>query len=98
MKLRYKQPDGDRSTLLEYPFIGMPRPLDEADADFRFATSVAMAGLLPRHTEGTDGCGFEDVRRIASRAVGTDPHGQRAEFLQLIERLDTSRNGSPRRR
>lgn len=87
VKLRYKQPEGDRSTLIEQPFIGIPRAFDEADADFRFGTSVAMAGLLLRHTEGTERIGFKDVSRIAGGAVGADPHGQRSEFLTLIERL-----------
>jgi len=90
VKLRYKQPDGDRSVLLERPFTGSPRRLDESDADFRFATSVAMAGLLLRGTEGTERCGFDDVVRIASEALGADPHGQRAEFLQLVKRLDVT--------
>jgi len=89
VKLRYKQPDGDQSTLLENPFVGSPRSLDAADADFRFATSVALSGLLLRGTEGTEGCGFEDVVRIASGALGADAHGQRAEFLQLVRLLGT---------
>lgn len=92
VKLRYKQPEGDRSTLIEHPFIGMPHAFDEADADFRFGTSVAMAGLLLRHTDGTEGSGFENVNRLAAGALGEDPHGQRAEFLGLIKRLTTRDN------
>jgi Ca-activated chloride channel family protein len=89
VKLRYKQPEGDRSKLIERPFIGMPRSFDEADADFRFGTSVAMAGLLLRETEGMGGSGFEDVTRIASGALGADPNGQREEFLKLMKRLNS---------
>jgi Ca-activated chloride channel family protein len=87
VKLRYKQPDGDKSTLIERPFMARPRAFDQADADFRFGTSVAMAGLLLRETEGMGKSGFKDVVRIARSALGADSKGQRAEFLALIERL-----------
>lgn len=86
----------DEEAMIEHPFIGRPRAFDEADADFRFGTSVAMAGLLLRHTDGTEGSGFEDVNRLAAGALGEDPHGQRAEFLGLIKRL-TSRYNMPSR-
>jgi len=94
VKLRYKQPEGDRSTLIELPFVGMPRTFDEADADFRFGTSVAMAGLLLRQTEGMGESNFQDVTRIATGALGADPNGQRAEFLSLMKRV-TSRGDIP---
>ena len=87
VKLRYKQPEGDRSQLIEHPYIGMARAFDEVDADFRFGTSVAMTGLLLRNSEGMQGSGFETVSRIAAGALGADPHGQRAEYLGLVKRL-----------
>lgn len=94
VKLRYKQPEGDRSTFIELPFVGIPRTFEEADVDFRFGTSVVMAGLLLRETEGTGESGFGDVTRIAAGALGADPDGQRAEFLNLIKRL-ASRDDIP---
>lgn len=89
VKLRYKQPEGERSELLEKPFIGSVRGFDEADADFRFASAVAMTGMLLRETEGTGSHNFAEALAIASASRGVDPHGQRAEFLKLIERLKT---------
>jgi Ca-activated chloride channel family protein len=91
VKLRYKQPEGGPSTLMEHPFIGVPRELDEADADFRFATSVAMTGMMLRETEGTGDCGFGDVEELAAGALGADPHGRRAEFVDLVKRLGDTR-------
>jgi Ca-activated chloride channel family protein len=87
VKLRYKQPEGDRSTYLDSPFIGAPRGFDQADGDFRFGASVALTGLLLRNTEGTAASSFGDVRTLAAAAVGPDPHGLRAEFVRLIEKL-----------
>jgi Ca-activated chloride channel family protein len=87
VKLRYKHPEGDRSTALETPYTGAPRALGEADSDFRFGAAVAMAGLLLRGTEGTTASCFGDVRDLAAAAVGSDPHGLRAEFVRLAEQL-----------
>jgi Ca-activated chloride channel family protein len=89
VKLRYKQPEGGKSTLLETPFIGMSRDIGEADSDFRFASSVAMAGLLLRETEGMGDSGFGDVKMLSKGSLGSDPHGRRAEFVGLIEKLDS---------
>jgi Ca-activated chloride channel family protein len=87
VKLRYKQPEGDRSTLMTQPFTGVTRDFNEADADFRFGASVAMTALILRKTEGLQTARFEDARRMASVALGADPHGHRAGFVELLERL-----------
>jgi secreted protein with Ig-like and vWFA domain len=87
VKLRYKQPEGDRSMLVTQPFIGVPRDFNEADADFRFGTSVAMAALILRRSEGLESARFGDARALASSALGPDPHGHRAEFVRLLDRL-----------
>jgi hypothetical protein len=92
VKLRFKQPEGDRSTLMTQPFIGVPRAFNEADADFRFGTSVAMAALILRRTEGLETVRFQDVRTLASSALGPDPHGHRAGFVQLLDRLAIGQN------
>ncbi len=98
VKLRYKQPEGDKSTRLEYPFIGTRRAFNEAEADFRFASSVAMTGLLLRNTEGLGDIHFKNVIPLAAAAIGSDPQGQRAEFLNLIRTLAARDQAtSPRR-
>jgi hypothetical protein len=63
----------------------------EADADFRFATSVAMTGMMLRETEGTEDCGWGEVRELAADALGADPHGRRAGFVKLVKRLGERR-------
>ncbi|MCH7225983.1 von Willebrand factor type A domain-containing protein [Verrucomicrobiaceae bacterium E54] len=87
VKLRYKQPDSDRSTLVEHPYIGVPRSLAEADADFRFATSVAMTAMALRGSGELGTRGYWDAEAIAQEALGSDPDGRRAEFVQLLEML-----------
>ena len=93
VKLRYKQPEGGKSTLMEKPFIGVAgRDLEEADADFRFATSVAVTGLLLRGTEGMGDYGYSDAKNLSKGALGSDPHGRRAEFVSLLGRLEDGKS------
>jgi Ca-activated chloride channel family protein len=87
VKLRYKQPEGDRSVLIERPFTGTARGFHEADTDFRFATSVAMTAMLLRNRDDLRGLRFEDVLDLAGSALGADPHGHRAGFIELVRHL-----------
>ncbi|MCX6874283.1 MAG: von Willebrand factor type A domain-containing protein [Verrucomicrobia bacterium] len=87
VKLRYKQPEGACSTLIERPFTGVSREFGETDADFRFGTSVAMAAMILREDEGLPATRFEDAGMLAAAALGPDPHGCRTEFVSLLKRL-----------
>jgi Ca-activated chloride channel family protein len=83
VKLRYKQPDGDRSQLLT-------RPVDAAStratsADFRFQAAVAEFGLLLKGSAFRGSASFEDVIATARASQGADPDGYRAEFVRLAE-------------
>jgi hypothetical protein len=86
VKLRYKQPEGARSTLIERPFTGETRDFSEADPDFRFATSVAMTAMILRRTDGWETMRLENIRELG-RGTGSDPHGDRAEFASLLRLL-----------
>jgi Mg-chelatase subunit ChlD len=87
VKLRYKQPEGDNSALIEKPFTGQARDLRDADTDFRFATSVAMTALLLRDSEGMGDLRYENAAELATSSLAADPFGLRSEFLGIIKRL-----------
>ncbi len=84
LKLRYKQPDGDRSTKLEFPITDNGQPFAEASDDFKFASAVASFGMLLRHSEHSGNASYDAVLEIAEDGSGKDLHGYRAEFLQLV--------------
>ena len=82
VKVRYKDPDGERSTLLEHRVMdrsGMP------SVDFRFATAVAGFGMLLRDSEHAGTFSLDDVVSLAEQARGDDPRGYRGEFIRLVE-------------
>ncbi len=86
VKIRYKQPDGDASRLLEVPVKDAERPLSEASADVRFAAAVASHAMLLRGSPHRGAVTWEAVLRMAQQGMGADPEGYRAEFVDLVRR------------
>jgi len=85
VKLRYKQPDGDTSSYLEFPLSAdAMRRIAKTTPDFRFAAAVAAFGQLLRESEHLKKFGYADVLALADPALGNDPFGYRTEFLKLV--------------
>ncbi|HEX6883567.1 MAG TPA: YfbK domain-containing protein, partial [Planctomycetota bacterium] len=85
VQLRYKQPAGTTSELLSVPFTDGGGAFEAADDDLRFATAVAAFGLCLRDSEHRGSATLSDVYRWAKDALGADPHGDRREFLKLVD-------------
>lgn len=86
VKLRYKQPEGKVSQLIELPVKDEGRTLANSPPDFKFAAAVAGFGLLLRDSNYKGALTWEQVRRLAQEAKGSDPNGYRGEFIQLIDK------------
>ena len=86
-KLRYKKPDSDTSILIEEPVMPSDAGWNDGSDDFRFASAVALTGMILREHESVSGSDLGEVIAIANDAKGTDPHARRAEFIDLISRL-----------
>jgi len=84
--LRYKLPDEDESTRVEFTLENASQPFDEASTDFRFAASVAGFGMLLRNSKHRGTVTHPMVEEIARTSMGDDPHGYRAEFIDLVRR------------
>ena len=89
LKLRYKQPDGDKSTLMQYPVTDDGGRFDKASADFRFATAVASFGMILRDSKYKGTYTLAAVIELAQSSKGKDKHGYRAEFIQLVKTAKT---------
>ncbi|HMP75965.1 MAG TPA: von Willebrand factor type A domain-containing protein [Kiritimatiellia bacterium] len=83
-KLRYKAPDGETSTKLEFPLSAASVRSAESSRDFRFGAAVAGFGLLLRESPSLGEFGYADVMRLAESDLGADPGGNRREFLNLV--------------
>ncbi|MCA1963582.1 MAG: von Willebrand factor type A domain-containing protein [Prosthecobacter sp.] len=86
VKLRYKEPTGSTSKLLEVPVKDHAPAIEKTDPEFQFTAAVAGFGLLLRESSYAGQLTWDQVRQLARQGKGTDPQGYRGEFLQLIEK------------
>jgi Ca-activated chloride channel family protein len=86
LKLRYKQPDGDASELIERAVQDGKESDAQASEDFRFATSVAGFGLLLRGSQFKADLTWGAVLELADASRGADENGYRAEFVELAKK------------
>ncbi|MFM1902223.1 MAG: hypothetical protein RLZZ440_123, partial [Planctomycetota bacterium] len=90
VKLRYKLPDGDASRLVEAPLADKGGEFAAASTDLRFAAAVASFGMLLRQSTEAGEATLPLVASIAAGALGSDPGGYRAEFLDLVRRAESA--------
>jgi Ca-activated chloride channel family protein len=87
VKLRYKEPDGDESRLIHHPVLDSS---DDPSVDMRFAAAVAGFGMILRESEYCgDDWTLADVLEVARAATGDDSQGYRAEFVRLVEAVNS---------
>ncbi len=94
LKIRYKLPDEDISTLISAP-IAVSHEIDGKFESARWATAVAAFGQILKGGKYTGSFSYDDVIRLARSAKGEDEFGYRAEFINLV-RLARSASPSPR--
>ena len=95
VRVRYKDPQGTVSRLLETPV--KERSGGQATEDMRFASAVAGFALLLRDSEHRGGASFEQVLALARGARGEDENGYRAEFIGMVETARTLKGGAQQR-
>ncbi len=86
LKLRYKEPDGETSQLVEFPVIDEVVPFDDADNDVRFAAAVASFGMQLRRSPYAGSWTLSDAMNTANRAKGKDRDGLRSEFVTFVQK------------
>jgi len=83
VKLRYKEPEGDESELLS--FVLVDERGTKSSTDFKFASAVAAFGMLLRDSPYRGSADWDQVRQLAKAGLGSDEHGYRREFMELVE-------------
>ncbi len=88
VKLRYKRPDGDTSTLVTHPLRDTNIALEETSNNFRFSAAVAGFGMLLRKSKFSGDASYGTIRTLAKGSTGNDAFGYRGEFLRLVEKAE----------
>jgi Ca-activated chloride channel family protein len=86
LKIRYKEPDGATSQLIEVPVADRGGMFNLASTDLRFAASVASFGMILRDSPHKGQSTFEAVIDMAEKSRGADTNGYRDEFVKLVRK------------
>lgn len=85
VKLRYKQPDADTSTLIERP-IKLSEMAKEASPRLQFAAAVAAFADRLRGGEHLGQFDLAQIAKLANAARNDDRFGYQREFVDLVNR------------
>ncbi|ELR72628.1 Von Willebrand factor type A domain protein [Fulvivirga imtechensis AK7] len=85
VKLRYKQPDGDKSKLITHALMDNQVDLDKTSANFKWSAAVAGFGMLLRNSEFKGDLTHDDVLKLAQESKGSDQEGYRIEFINMVK-------------
>lgn len=83
VKVRYKDPNGTESKLIEMPVGNDVTP--EPSGDFKFAAAIAELGMIINDSEYKGTSDFDSVISLARDGVGEDKFGFRTEFLHMAD-------------
>ena len=86
LKLRYKAPNSNTSTLLTLPISNQTQ---KPSSELAFALSVASFGETLKQSKYLGNWQLNDSKRLAQANIGNDPQGIRREFVKLIELADS---------
>ena len=86
LKIRYKEPEGTESRLLEYP-VDDSMFCQELPEDMQFAACVAETGMLLRGSEHAGTASYEQVAERLEGMKGLGGDTYKEEFLYLVKRL-----------
>jgi Ca-activated chloride channel family protein len=86
LKIRSKEPEGEKSVLSEYELQGQPKKFDYATEDCKFAAAVAAFGMVLRDSPYKGNASMQNALQWAKEGRGIDRHGYRDEFISLVNR------------
>lgn len=75
VKLRYKQPDSNKSSKLEVAVIDNNTPIQKSSENFRFSAAVAGFGMILQNSVYKNDFTYKDIINLAQQATSYDPEG-----------------------
>ena len=88
LRIRYKLPNDPVSKLIQSPVKDSGINTRGSDS-FNFAASVAAFGQKLRGGTYLENFSYDDIEQLARNSRGSDPHGYRSEFMQLVNLAGT---------
>jgi Ca-activated chloride channel family protein len=91
VKLAYKQPEATKETESTYfntPVVDSGKNWQSASEGFKFASGVALFGMLQRQSPHAGLGDYKLVKKLAESGRGNDPKGLRTEFSDLVRKVE----------
>jgi Ca-activated chloride channel family protein len=87
VRLRYKLPKEDKSTLIETPVLIKAKEMNaKVESEVKFSVAVAGFSQLLRGGQFMEDFSYDDVIKLAQENKGADEFGYRNEFVQLVRK------------
>jgi Ca-activated chloride channel family protein len=86
VRIRFKQPDGDKSHLIERGLVDAGLDLPRASEDLRLAAAAAGFGMLLRNSSHMGNLTYPALLELAEPLLAHDPQGYRHEFVEMIKK------------
>ena len=85
IKFRYKEPDEDKSRLIEKPILFNPVLPHVSSNNFQFSAAVSAFALILRDSEYKGTAAYDLVLQLAEQSIGPDREWYRKEFIGLVK-------------
>lgn len=89
LKIRYKDPTGSRSKLINQPIVNAAQVLTKASMDTQFAIAVAGFGQRLNQSDYINNWQYDDTAKLVQNTIdaraSSDKDGIRRNFLTLTE-------------
>ncbi len=95
IKLRYKEPQGNKSSLIEHTVLDKGTQWTKTSENFRFSAAVAEFGMLLRDSEFKQSAEWMQAWELARNSMGKDEEGYRSEFLKMIKTAQSLAKAQP---
>ncbi|UTW45241.1 VWA domain-containing protein [bacterium SCSIO 12696] len=90
LKLRYKLPDQEKSTLVQQAIKRQQIvPLNNSSTNFRWSAAAAAFAQQLRGNPWMQAFNYDGLLSLAQGSRGKDPQGYRAEMIQLVKMAQT---------
>ncbi len=92
IKFRYKRPNADKSKEMVHVINPNTKRIDLASDNVRFASSVAMFGMLLKDSKYKGVGTYDMALALARSAKGKDKEGYRAEYIKMVKAMNNDKS------
>jgi Ca-activated chloride channel family protein len=93
VSIRYKPPEGARSTLIAVPVRDDSKVWNSASSDLQFAGAVAAFGMVLRESPHKGSATFDSVLEVTEKTLEVEASEYRTEFASLVRKARALKAG-----